>query len=107
MVSHISQLRWKRVRVVPDALERYANDERWRCQVGLERASAEAFLGQIQGNEYYVYKTINSNGLIWYFLLINPEVLAPDHTGLVAKRGVFQLTADYCEVVDSGYMEAS
>lgn len=107
MVSHLDQARMKRVIVHTDVLERYVDDERWKSLDQLERMSAQSFLSQLAGNEYYVFKSWMYMGTIMYGLFINPPITVTDRFGIRSVQNTCQICADYCTIVDSGFMEAS
>jgi hypothetical protein len=97
----------KRVRVLDDVLDRYDTDERWIHLDPFERMSAKAFLAQIAGNTYWVFKSWMYMGTIMYGLLVLPPITVPDRFGVTSTQNTCQICVDYCEIVESGCMEAS
>lgn len=107
VLSHINQYRAKRVRARPDIAERYANDPRWMHQTSLERASCFSILSKMAGMECHVLMAWKTDKALMYGLLMGERIEAPNGMGISMFHDKCQFPADYFEIMDSGFMEAS
>lgn len=105
-ICHINQAQFKRVRVRPDVVELYANDERWTHQSAFAKMSCLTILSKTVGMECTVIMAWRTGRAIMYGVALPDPVEAPGDSGALMMHDKIQFPADYFEVIDSGFMEA-
>ncbi len=105
-ISHVHQVKPKIVRVVDDAPARYETDERWEDVPHHWKLFGLRFMEACAGKEFAVTQASVVDDILWYELLLRPPLRLDSPQGIPTVYQYLHVSADYTQVVDSGFMEA-
>jgi hypothetical protein len=105
-VHHISQIRPKIVRIIDDAPERYLHDEKWVNLDEPDKHFGIRCLEASRGQDCMVITAQRRGNEIWYELFFDPPLEVENILGSKQSFRFLHVSADYVQVINSGFLEA-
>ena len=105
-IHHVSQIQPKIVHIIEDAAERYLEDENWRNLSEPDKHFGIRCLEAARDHVCMVLSATRKGNVIWYELFFDPPIEVENVLGTKQAFRYLHITADYCRVINPGFLEA-